>query len=96
MRRKILKAKHETVEFLIADSCLAGGGFLIGADLINSPVSAYAGGLAVATGLFLGLRVLWKFSSELKGVKTQINITMKNLKQTNKELQTNAKLLECK
>ena len=65
---------------------MVGGGFLIGADLTNSPISTYVGGVAVATGLFLGLRVLWKFSSELKDVRTQIDIAMKKLKDTERRM----------
>ena len=91
MKRKILKAKHETVEFLAADSCLVGGGFLVGANPTN--FAGVFGGILVVLGLFLGIRVLLKFSSDLKGVKAQIDKAVEDVKRTNEEVKTNAILL---
>lgn len=48
----------------------------------------------MAVGLFLGLRVLWKFSSDLKNIKEQIDMAVENSKQTNEELRTNTELLD--
>lgn len=91
MKRKIFQAKYETGEFLAADSCLVGGGFLIGTNLVDS--AGVVGAALVALGLFLGIRVLWKFSSDLKGMKAQIEAAMKDLEQTNGEVKANAQLL---
>ena len=91
MKRKIFQAKYETAEFLAADSCLVGGGFLIGTNLVDT--AGVAGAALVALGLFLGIRVLWKFSSDLKGMKAQIDAAMKDLEQTNGEVKANAQLL---
>ena len=92
MKDKIFKAKNETGEFIAADSCLIIGGFLIGTNLVDS-ASAF-GGILVALGLFLGIRVLGKFSSDLKCMKAQIDTAMEKLKQTNEEVQANTELLD--
>lgn len=91
MKGRIFKAKHETGEFLAADSCLVGGGFLLGANLTD--FASVFGGILVASGLFLGIRVLLKFSSDLKDLKAQVDAAVENAKQTNEEVKTNARLL---
>lgn len=91
MKRKIFKARYETGEFLAADSCLVGGGFLVGAGLTD--FASVFGGVLVALGLFLGIRVLLKFSSDLKDLKAQVDAAVENVKRTNGEVKTNAKLL---
>jgi len=72
LRDKIFKAKYETFEFITADSFLVSGGFLVGTNYIDSSISTPIGSILVAVGLFLGLRVLWKFSFDLKNVKQSI------------------------
>ena len=94
LKNKVFRAKYETVEFLAADSCLAGGGFLLGTNLLNSFVSGYLGAVFLVVGFFLGIRVLWKFSSDLQNLKTKVDAAVRNLKQTSKELETNTKLLD--
>lgn len=93
MKNKIFKAKYETFEFIAADSFLVGGGFLVGTDLIDSSISTPIGGALVAIGLFLGLRVLWKFSSDLKETKKKVDYSTTLLDKTIFDVKKNASLL---
>ena len=79
MKEKIFKAKYETFEFVAADSFLVVGGFLVGTNLLNSSTSIPIGTILVVMGLFLGIRVLWKFSSDLKN-------TLNTLEDINKKV----------
>ena len=91
MKGKIFKARYETAEFLAADSCLVCGGFLIGTDLVN--FASVFGGVLVSLGLFLGIRVLLRFSSDLKDIKAQVDVAVENSKRTNEEVKENTRLL---
>ena len=82
MKEKIFKAKYETFEFVAADSFLVVGGFLVGTNLLNSSTSIPIGTILIVMGLFLGIRVLWKFSSDLKNTQIQVNETMYKVKNT--------------
>ena len=86
MKNKIFKAKYETFEFVTADVLLVGGGILVGTTLIDSSISTPLGVTLVAIGFFLGLRVLWKFSSDLKSTQIQIQKTMRKLKETEEKV----------
>jgi len=93
LKNKIFKAKYETFEFVTADLFLVSGGFLAGTNYIDPNISTPTGTLLVGIGLFLGLRVLWKFSSDLKNTQTQVNEATKNLRKTNEDVKVNTQLL---
>ena len=86
MKARILKTKHETAEFVAADVFLAGGGFLLGSDLLDL-YGSILGAPLVVLGLFLGLRLLWTFSSDLKDLKVQIGRDRNNLERTKRKVE---------
>ena len=92
LKEKIFKAKYETFEFVAADSFLVAGGFLVGTNLLNSSTSIPIGTILVVIGLFLGIRVLWKFSSDLKNTQIQVNQTISKLENT--QIQVNQTISE--
>lgn len=93
MKKSIIHAKYETTEFVTADALLVCGGFLVGTNYIDSTISTPLGMILVSIGLFLGLRVLWKFSSDLRETKTQVERASKNLRIINKDVKNNQKSL---
>lgn len=93
LKNNIFTAKYETIEFVTADSFLVGGGFLIGTNYLDSSISTPIGGIFVAIGLFLGLRVLWKFSKDLKFIKSKVDSSTKLLDKTGLDVKNNNRLL---
>ena len=69
---------------MAADVLLIVGGFLLGSNLDFS--SNVLGASLVAVGLFLSLRVLWKFSSDLKNLKAQIDKDRNDLERTKRKV----------
>ena len=94
MKDKMFRAKFETAEFLAADSLLIIGGVLVGVDLASFSVTALIGLMLVALGLFFGIRVFWKFLSDFKDIKTQIEAAVEKSRQINEEVKTNHTLLD--
>ena len=82
----MFKAKHETGEFLVADVLLVGGGFLFGSNLLDIYGNILSAPL-IGLGLFLGLRVLRKFSSDLEDLKVQIDRDRNNLERTKRKVE---------
>lgn len=82
MNTKIFHAKYESAEFISADALLVSGGFLLGTNLADD-LTTPLGSISIAIGLFLGLRVLLKFSSDLKNTKSKVDNSTKILQETN-------------
>lgn len=92
MKEKILYSKYDAYEFVAADGFLITGGFLLGTNF-QSEITTILGTISIVVGLFLGLRVLLKFSSDLRGTKTLVDNAAETLRKTNKNVQTNEKSL---
>ncbi len=92
LKKSIIHAKYETAEFVIGDMLLVSGGFLIGTNYLDF-ISTSIGSILVAVGLFLGLRVLLKFSSDLRVTKKQVESAIKNLLVINKDVKNNQESL---
>jgi len=86
LKNKIFKAKYETFEFVTADLLLVSGGFLAGTSYIDPRISTPIGTLLVGIGLFLGLRVLWKFSSDLRDTKILVDNANNELQKTKNDI----------
>lgn len=93
MKKSIIHAKYETTEFVTADALLVSGGFLVGTNYIDATISTPLGTILVSIGLFLGLRVLWKFSSDLRETKTQVERASDSLRVINNDVKNNQKSL---
>lgn len=71
---------------MAADVLLVGGGFLLGSNLLDI-YGNILGAPLMGLGLFLGLRVLWKFSSDLEDLKVQIDRDRNNLERTKRKME---------
>ena len=93
LKNNLFKAKYETFEFFTGDLLLVSGGILIGTNYIDSAISTPLGIILVGIGFFLGLRVLWKFSSDLRSTKTLVDNATNELRKTNENVKLNEKTL---
>ena len=92
LKKSIIHAKHEIVEFVVADILLVSGGFLIGTDYVSDNV--LFGFILASIGLFLGLRVLLKFSSDLRQLKNHVGTATELLHIVSEDIENNQRDLD--
>lgn len=94
MKRALFRAKSETAEFLLADVLLVVGGIIVGAFGTASLLELVLGATSLIVGLFLGLRVLRSFSSDLSKTRGMIEGAAANLEAADQRTKKSTRLLE--
>jgi len=78
----IWRAKNEPVELIIGNLMIAIGGFLIGykPEQVESSFLSYLSPIFIALGIFFDVRVLKKFSHELRITKNEVDSARSELR----------------